>query len=1167
MMTRAFISGLRPGRFFKDLISWPPASMEDLFTQAHNFIRVDEANTENRLRDSRIRPNERPNVNNSSFTPLIKSPAKIYATSEGKAVLRPPSRMFAPAHRRDRARYCEFYNDHGHDTNDCIDMRKEIEACIKSGRLSHLAKGAKTQNSNQNPSSLGASERGKNQIDWKQKMVAPKETNEILMMSTQRSPLRHQPDASPPGTNIAFSEEDPIPKHCNGEDPLIIKAEIGRSVIHRVYVDGGNPTEIMYEHCFQQLTNEAKTLMRSPTSPLIGFAGQVLWPLGVINIPSTLFDYNGRGSKMIITDFMIVRAPSPYNVILGRPGMRHLGAIASTIHSLLKFTISTGVAIVRGDIPCKDECLQVSQKREREPEEATTPASPENESEKEEMEINSLYPDQKFMIDMTGIPRELAEHRLNIHPRTFPVRQKKRVLAQERNDAINQEVIRLVEARILREVYFPRWVANPVIVRKNDGTWRMCIDFTNLNKACPKDSYPLPKIDQKIESLEFLEFKCFLDAYKGYHQIRMAEEDEEKTAFHTEHRTFYIEETFHTLRRINMKLNPKKCVFGVETGQFLGHMITRKGIEANPEKVKAIVDMVSPRTIREVQSLNGKLAALGRFLAKSAKKALAFFKTLKGCMNKNNFQWTQEAELAFQKLKQHLQSLPALTVPTPGETLILYLAVSHETISSLLMAERENVQKPIYFVSKALQGPKINYPPLEKLALALVHTARRLRRYFQAHTICVLTNQPIRQVLLKPENFGRLAKWAIELGEHDIRYKPRSAMKGQGSGAGLILTDPDGNEITYALRFEFPASNNEAEYEALIAGLELAIKMEVHHLQVFSDSLLVTNHVKGSYEAREESMKRYLAKVLRLQENFESFSITQVPRSRNRRADALSKLASSSFAHLTKKVLVEVIPCRSTEAAAVNVVTESEVTWMNPIIEYLKDGRLPDDPTAARKIRIKAPQYSLKHGILYRKGYLAPWLRCIGPNQAQYVLQEVHFRSCGAHAGARAIAQKAARLGYYWPTMYQDATHIVSTCRNCQEHAPILRKTQYDMTSIYSPCHRYSRPFPRGTGESKVPSCCNRLLHQIGGGCTPGNNHGELNIKQQFTSVAHPQANGQTEVTNRTLIQGLKTRLGKSKGQWVEELSNVLWAYRTTAKAGNNCTPYSLVYGSDAVLP
>ncbi|GJS37933.1 reverse transcriptase domain-containing protein [Tanacetum coccineum] len=406
---------------------------------------------------------------------------------------------------------------------------------------------------------------------------------------------------------------------------------------------------------------------------------------------------------------------------------------------------------------------------------------------------------------MTGIPIDLSEHKLNIHPRIFPIRQKKRILAKERNEAITQEASKLVEARILREVYFPRWVANPVMVRKNDGTWRMCIDFTSLNKACLKDSYSLPEIDQKIESLKGFKFKCFLGTYKGYHQIQMSKEDEEKTS----------------------------------------HMITKEGIEASPEKVKAIIDMVSPQTIQEVQSLNGKLAALGRFLAKSAEKALLFFKTLKGHMNKKDVRWNQEVEEAFQELKLHLQSLAALTVPIVRETLILYLAVSRETISSVLMAKRNNIQRPIYFVSKALQGPKLNYPLLEKLTLALVHTA---------------------------------SKWAIELGEHDITYKLRSAIKGQviadfiaetprndspnehkgavtsrietqaktpiwtlyidgasineGSGAGLILTDPDGKEITYALRFEFSTSNNEAKYEALIAGLVLAIKIEVRHLQV-----------------------------------------------------------------------------------------------------------------------------------------------------------------------------------------------------------------------------------------------------------------------------------------------------------------------------------------------
>ncbi|GJU96072.1 retrotransposon gag domain-containing protein [Tanacetum coccineum] len=373
MMTGAFISGLRPGRFFKDLIARPPASMEDLFMQAHNFIRADEANAENRLRDSRgvttdgrsgqnyrdtsrrhkdkyvprsnTRPNERPNTHKPSFTPLIKSPAEIYATSEGKAILRPPARMFAPAHRRDRTRYSD-----------------------------HLAKGAKTQNNNQNPNSSGASKRGKNQIDWKQKVAEPKEANKILMTKMQWSQACQQTEALATLIDIAFLSKDPIPEHYNGEDPFVIKAYIGGCVVHRVYVGSGSSAEIMYEHCFQQLTDETKASIRPLTSPLIGFAGQVLWPHGIITIPFTLFDYEGKGNKTITTDFMVVRAPSPYNIILGRPGMKQLGAITSTIHSRLKFPIPSGIAIVQGDKLIKSECHQVSRKREREPEEETSHA-------------------------------------------------------------------------------------------------------------------------------------------------------------------------------------------------------------------------------------------------------------------------------------------------------------------------------------------------------------------------------------------------------------------------------------------------------------------------------------------------------------------------------------------------------------------------------------------------------------------------------------------------------------------------------------------------------------------------------------------------------------------------------------------------------------------------
>ncbi|GJZ16616.1 reverse transcriptase domain-containing protein [Tanacetum coccineum] len=176
-----------------------------------------------------------------------------------------------------------------------------------------------------------------------------------------------------------------------------------------------------------------------------------------------------------------------------------------------------------------------------------------------------------------------------------------------------------------------------------------------------------------------------------------------------------------------------------------------------------------------------------------------------------------------------------------------------------------------------------------------------------------------------------------------------------GSGAGLILTSLEGTEFTYALRFQFTASNNEAEYKALIAGLRIAAQMGMHNLHVSVDSKLVANQVLGTYIAKEENMVKYLEKAKNLISGFANFSISQVLRSKNKKADALSKIASASFAHLSKQVLVEVLKEKSIQEKEVAIVVEEEgPKWMTPIVEYLRDGTLPDDKKEASKLRIKA---------------------------------------------------------------------------------------------------------------------------------------------------------------------------------------------------------------------
>ncbi|GJW19727.1 reverse transcriptase domain-containing protein [Tanacetum coccineum] len=443
-----------------------------------------------------------------------------------------------------------------------------------------------------------------------------------------------------------------------------------------------------------------------------------------------------------------------------------------------------------------------------------------------------------------------------------------------------------------------------------------------------------------------------------------------------------IEETFKTLRKTNMKLNPKKCTFRVKEGMFLGYQVNTKGIKICPDKVDAVLSLQSPKCLKDVHKLNGKLASLNRFLAKSAEKSLPFFKTLKKCTKKSDFLWTEEAEAAFRQMKEHIAKLPMLTALEEQEELIVYLAASKEAVSAVLMTERKARQMPIYFVSRALRGPEVNYTSMEKLVLALVHASKRLRRYFQAH--------PIIDDSTKEEE-PLPAQWTL--------FTDGSSCV-DGCGAGVILTDPEGVEFTYALRFQFEATNNEAKYEALIAGLRIAEKIGVQSLQVNVDSKLVANQ--------------------------------QVPRSKNKKADALSKIASTSFAHLSKHVLIEELKEKSVNESEVLAVVEEEgESWMTPIHEYLTDETLPAERKKARAIKHKSQRFAIINVILYTKSFLGPWIRCVGPSQANYVLREIHKGSCSMHAGTRSVVAKALRIGYYWPTMHKDARALIKACQEC----------------------------------------------------------------------------------------------------------------------------------------
>ncbi|CAJ2652269.1 unnamed protein product [Trifolium pratense] len=898
--------------------------------------------------------------------------------------------------------------------------------------------------------------------------------------------------------------------------------------------------------------------------------------------------------------------------------------------------------------------------------------------------------------EMPGLDPNVACHQLTIDPAALPVVQRRRRQSPEKSEAAEKCVKDLLEANFISEARYTTWLSNVVLVKKSNGKWRMCCDYTDLNRACPKDSYPLPCIDRLVDNSSGFKLLSFMDAYSGYNQIPMAVADREKTAFMTDSGNYYykvmpfglknagatyqrmmnkvfrgqigdmlevymddmivkspeeldhvlhLRKVFEQARKHNMRFNPEKCTFGVRAGKFLGFYLTERGIEANPDKCRAFAELPTPSDKKSIQTLNGMLTSLSRFVSKSAQHALPFFKLLK---KEAVFEWTDECEQALQHLKKALSEPPVLSRPSDEEVLYLYLSVASEAVSAALIRETNEGQKPVYFTSKALQGPELRYQQIEKIALALVYAARRLRHYFLAHTIVVRTDQPIKSLLGRPDMAGRMLKWSLELSEFDIRYESRKALKAQvladfvaemtsssptvdgadkwtifvdgassatGAGAGIILENENGLLIEVSLALSFPTSNNQAEYEAFLAGLRLAEDLQAKEIKIYTDSQLVASQVLGEYQTKNDNLSEYLALVKEKITKFNSVEILHVPREHNKRADILSKLASTKRKGGNKSVIQEILPRPSIEKQSkvvdINVIGDKDC-WMTPVYNFLEHGTLPDDQKQAAIVRRRACSYVILDGKLYRRGFSIPLLKCVDEDTADYILREVHEGINAQHLGGRSLARKALRAGYYWPTMQQDAKDHVKKCDKCQRHGDMHLAPPRELKSLSSPWPfawwgmDLLGPFTKGLYQNRYLIVAvdyftkwveaeplsditslrvlrffkRNVLARFGIPQVVVTDNGTqftdkefqaflvaLGTKQHFTSVEHPQTNGQAEAANKVILRGLRRRLDQNKKKWVEELDNVLWAYRTTPHSTTGETPFRMVYGTEAVIP
>ncbi|GKV27692.1 hypothetical protein SLEP1_g36830 [Rubroshorea leprosula] len=1050
----AVIQGLNHDRFRDNLIKNTPTTFDEVNQRSLKFIKAEEyvlskpqppkeARTPTWRDESQSRKKFKPTQNRgpipvpkldrpSSSTPQMRPAppswtsftiprSQILMQIKNKMEMRRPNPIQSPAASRDHTRYCDFHQDHGHTTEEC---KKQGQA--QGSRAPNSRDGVGYQ---QAPPPLPPPSRVIHMITGGPEAGGTSSKQQKLYVREVKhhntAQKRKIDEEDWKNQSVTFTSADFEGVVMPHNDPLVTSVIINNCEVQRALIDTGSAPDIMYYHCFESLGLDP-ALLQKYDGPIYGFNNQPVPVEGMLRL-NVAFG-SGRTYVTPSVRFLVVRMPSSFNLVIGRPTLTEIRAIVSPPHLCMKFPTPMGIATLRGNQEAARHCYMTSVARSRRNKEvAPSPEAPQPEApntqqvmgvelpdnrpeddpratpveEVEEVQLDDNDPSKKTQIgtkltptekeelvgflkankdvfawtsaDMPRIPTSVAVHKLSTNPLRKPVAQKRRLFGGERLTAIKEEVQNLLQAGFIRRVDYCEWIANPVMVKKSNGKWRMCIDYTNLNDACPKDCHPMPSIDKLVEAASGNERLSLLDAYSGL--IKWA----------------------------------------VELGEFQIAFQQRSTIRA-----QALADFVVECTSNQVEP------------------------------------------------------------NSEAETWTLYV-----------------------------DGSSNN----------------------------------------------------------------------KGSGAGAVLTGPDGFRSEHALKFNFQATNNVAEYEALLLGLRLAAEIKVKRLQIYSDSQLVVNQINSMCEVIDPILARYVVAVSELKNRFEKFQLTKIPRAENEHADSLSKLASENSRE-AKSVYIEILNEPSFQTSGVMEISTDlgAPSWTDPIREYLLNGTVPGDKQEEMKLRRKASRYTLVGDILYKRSYSLPLLRCLTPYEAEYALREVHEGVCGNHVGARTLAHKPAEeltsLTAPWPfaqwgidllgpfvKAVGGATHLVVAVdyfTKWVEARPLscLTSRRIEDFLFSSVICRYGIP-NQIIADNGPQFNCNSFRDFC-------SNYG---IKLVFTSVYHPEANGMVESVNKAILEGIKSRLDQLKTKWVDELNNVLWAYRTTSRTATGETPYHLAFGTEAVIP
>ncbi|XP_025628107.1 uncharacterized protein [Arachis hypogaea] len=561
--------------------------------------------------------------------------------------------------------------------------------------------------------------------------------------------------------------------------------------------------------------------------------------------------------------------------------------------------------------------------------------------------------------------------------------------------------------------------------------------------------------------------------------------------------------------------------------------------------------------------------------------------------------------------------------PRHGAPLKLYVSASEVTIGGMLAQEDENGnERVIYYLSRVLNDVESRYSPIEKLCLALYFSCLKLKYYLIPRNVYVISKfDVLKYMFSSPILHGRLGKWMLALTEFSLHFVPARAVKGQvladflvdhpcididdnslsfiglvpwklyfdgsrhkgGVGIGILIISPSGEPSKFLFELNYSCSNNEAEYEALIMGLELLLERGVKNVKIFRDSQLVVRQVSLEYRCVSENLRKYFNVATELLSKFDNIIVRHVPKELNQEANELAQITSRyKIKPSTLEKLVRIkdifMPLREREVLSLEKLDPED--WRVPIVEYLKNPSLSVD----RKLKYRAQSYVLISNVLFKKSVDGNLLTCLGKKEAYLALAKVYEGICGTHQSGKKMKWVINRRRLYWPTIQRDCINYArgwALDLIGQIHPPSSKGHKFILVGVdYFSKWVEAIPLREVTHNEIIDFIEEHIVHRFGIPQSITTNQGTMfigkkvmeyaksrDIKMLSSTPYYAQANGQVEAANKILIALIKKYIGRQPRNWHQTLSQVLWAYRNSPRGSTRTTPYKLVYGHDAVLP